>query len=45
MDIIYQSMPTTWENKMVEKDLNYADSTVKETRVETLEPKEEKKYL
>ena len=51
MDIIYHSMPTTWENKMIKKGFNYADSTNKEmtdifkSRVENLEPKEEKKYL
>ena len=49
MDIIYHSMPTTWEKKMIEQDFNYADSTIKERtdffeiRVENLEPKEEKK--
>ena len=49
MDIIYHSMPTTWENKMIEQGLNYADSIMKEmtdffeTRVENLEPKEDKK--
>ena len=30
MDIIYHSMPTTWKNKMIEQDFNYADSTIKE---------------
>ena len=30
MDIIYQSMPTTWKNKMIEQGFNYADSNVKE---------------
>ena len=49
MDIIYHSMPTMWENKMIEEGFNYADSTVKEmteffeTRVKYLEPKEKKK--
>ena len=49
MDIIYQSMSTTWENKMIEQDFNYADSAIKEmtdffeTGVEKLKPKEEKK--
>ena len=42
-------MPTSWKNKMIEQDFNYVDSTIKEmtvffeTRVENLEPKEEKK--
>ena len=51
MDIIYHSIPTTWKNKMIEQGFNYADSTIKEmtdfceTRVETLEPKEEKKKI
>ena len=49
MDIIYHSMPIKWENKMIEQGFNFADSSVKEmtdlfeTRVENLEPKEEKK--
>ena len=49
MDIIYHSIPTTWKNKMIEHVFNYADSTIKEmsdffaTRVDNLEPKEEKK--
>ena len=49
MDIIYHSMPTTWNNKMIEQCFNYTDSTIKEmagffeTRVENLEPKEDKK--
>ena len=49
MNTIYHSMPTTRENKMIEKGFNYADSTIKEmtyffeTRVENLEPKEKKK--
>ena len=49
MDIIYHSMPNTWKNKMIEQGFNYADSTVKEmsdffeTRVENLEPKEDRK--
>ena len=48
-DIIYHSMPTTWRNKMIERGFNNADSTIKEmtdfveTRVENLEPKEDKK--
>ena len=43
MDIFYNSMSTTWKNKMIEQDFNRADSTVKEmtdffrTRVESLE--------
>ena len=42
-------MPTTWKKKMIEQGFNYADSTIKEmtdffeTRVENLEPKEDKK--
>ena len=42
MDIIYYSMPTIWENKMIEQGFNYAESTIKEmsdffeTRVENL---------
>ena len=49
MDIIYQSMPATWKNKMIEQGFDYADSTVKEmsdffeTRVENLEPREDRK--
>ena len=49
MSIIYHSMPTTWKNKMVEQGFNYAGSTIKEitdfieTRVENLEPNEDKK--
>ena len=49
MDIIYHSNSTTWENKMIEQGFNFADFTMKdksdffETRVENLEPKEEKK--
>ena len=49
MNIIYHSMPTMRENKMIEQGCNYADSTIKEmtdffeTKVENLEPKEEKK--
>ena len=49
MNIIYHSMPTTWKNKMIEQGFNYADSTIKEmtdffeTRVENLEPKEDRK--
>ena len=45
----FHSMPTTWKIKMVEQGFNYTGSTVKEmvdffeTRVENLEPKEEKK--
>ena len=51
MDIIYHSMPTTWKNKMIEQGFNYYDSTIKEmtdlfeTRVEYLEPKEDRKNL
>ena len=42
-------MQTMWKDKMIEQDINYADSAVNEmtfffeTRVENLEPKEEKK--
>ena len=49
MDIIYHSMPATWKNKMIKQDFNYTDSTFKEmseffeTRVDNLEPKEDKK--
>ena len=49
MDIIYHSMLNTWKNKMIEQGFNYADSTIKEmtdifeSRVENLEPKEDKK--
>ena len=49
MDIIYHSMSITWKNKMIEQSFNYADSTIKEmtdffeTRVENLEPKEDRK--
>ena len=49
MDIIYHSMASTWKSKMIEQGFNYADSTIKEmtdifeTRVENLEPKEDKK--
>ena len=49
MDIIYYSMPTTWNNKMIEQGFNYADSTIKEitdffgTRVDNLDPKEDNK--
>ena len=49
MDIFYLYMPTTSENKMIGQDFNYANFTVKkmadffETRVEKLEPKEDKK--
>ena len=48
MDIIYHSMPTTWKNKTMEQEFNYAESTIKEmtdfieTRVEILEPKEDR---
>ena len=51
MDIIYQSMPTAWKNKMIKQDFNYKDTTVKEmtdffeTRVKSLEPKEDKKKI
>ena len=46
MDIIYHSMPATW---MIEQGFNHTNSTIKEmidfvqTRVENLEPKEDKK--
>ena len=49
MSIMYYCMQTTWKNKMIEQGFNYTDSTIKEisdffeTRVENLEPKEEKK--
>ena len=49
MDIIYHSMPTMWENKMIEQGFNYVDSTTNKitnffgTRVENLELKEDKK--
>ena len=48
MDIIYHSMPTTLNNKMIEQSFNYTDSTIKEmtdffeTRLENLEPKKDK---
>ena len=29
MDIIYNSMPTSWKNKMIEQGFKHADSTVK----------------
>ena len=51
MDIINPSIPTTWKNKTINQGFNYADTTVKkmtdlfETRVENMEPKEEKKNL
>ena len=44
-------MPTTWKNKMIEQGFKYADSTIKEltdffeTRVENLEPKEDRKIF
>ena len=44
-------MFTVWKNKTIEQELIYADSTVKEitdlfeTRVENLEPRDEKKNL
>ena len=43
MDIVYHSMHTTLKNKMIEQGLNYADSDFFETRVENLEPKEDRK--
>ena len=49
--IIYHSVPTKWNIKMIEQGFNYADSTIQEmtnffeTRVENLEPKEEKKKI
>ena len=49
MDIIYHSIPTTWKNKMIKQGFHYTDSTIKEmtdfleTRVETLETKEDRK--
>ena len=49
MDIIYHSVPTSWKNKMIGQNFNYANSTIIEMtdffdgRVENLEPKEEKK--
>ena len=48
MDIIYHFIPPMWKNKMIEQGFNYTDSTIKEmsdffeTRIENLEPKEEK---
>ena len=30
MDIIYQSMPTIWKNKMIEQGFNFLDSAFKE---------------
>ena len=42
-------MSTTWNNKMIEQGFNYTDSTIKEmndfceTRVENLEPRDDKK--
>ena len=42
-------MPTTWKNKIIKQVFNYADSTIKEmrdffeTRIENLEPTEDKK--
>ena len=51
MDIIYRSMSTTWKNKLIEQGFNYIDSTIKEmsdffeTRVENLEPKEDRNNL
>ena len=51
MDTIYHSMPTKWKNKIFDQGFYHADSTIKEmtdffeTRVEKLEPKEEKKNL
>ena len=40
MDTIYHSMPTTWKNKMIDYDFNYADPIANffESRVENLEP-------
>ena len=49
MDIIYHSMLTKWEKKMIKQGFNYADFIIKEmtdffeTRVVNMEPKEEKK--
>ena len=49
MDIICHSMPTTWKDKMSDQDFYSAESIVKEmtdffvTRIENLEPKEDKK--
>ena len=49
MDIIYNSIPTTWKNKMIEQGFNYEYFAVKEmtdffdTRVEHLKSKEDKK--
>ena len=51
MEIIYHSIFVTRKNKMIEQGFNYTDSTVREmtefleTRVENLEPKEDKKNL
>ena len=48
---MYHFIPTMWKNKVIENGLTYADSIIKEmtnffeTRVENLEPKEEKKKI
>ena len=48
-DIFYHSMSTVWKNKMIEQGFNYAGFIVREmidfheTRIEKLQPKEEKK--
>ena len=49
IDIIYRFMPTMWKNKTIEHGFNHANSVVDkitdffETRVENLEPRENKK--
>ena len=49
VETMYHSMPTIWKNKMIEQEFNFADSTIKEmtdffdTRIENLEPKEDKR--
>ena len=51
MDIIYHSMLTTWNNKMIEQRFNHAKSTTKdmndfsETNVENLMQRENKNGL
>ena len=51
MDNIYHSIHITWKNKIIEQGFNCKDSTGKEltdffeTRVENLEPKDDKKKL
>ena len=33
MDIVYNSLPILWKNKMIEQDFSYADYTIKEITV------------